>query len=256
MQIKEIDKNLPNWVLDYNKESEKIVISTRARIARNIKGYPYLYIISEKEKAEILKKVESAVINSSALGNDIIILKLNKTSNSTKTFLKEKFLATDYLVYGNNKEVIFNKAINTAILVNEEDHIRIQSICAGFHPRKVFNIVADIERKLEGYVDYDFYNEFGYLTSCPTNVGTNLRISVMVHLPAINFMKKFENIVKTLKSSSFIIRGFAGEGSAILGDIYQISNQFTLGVNETSIISRMTMAVRKIIALEKNISIK
>ena len=106
-----IDKNLPRWILDYDIETEKIVISTRARLARNIAGYPYLYTITEKEKSEILNIVENGVINTHVLGKDIVILRLNKTSTTTKEFLKEKFLATEYLVHGDNKEVIFNKEI-------------------------------------------------------------------------------------------------------------------------------------------------
>ncbi len=249
---KNIYKNLPAWVTDrYQKDDVDVIISTRARLARNIKGYPYLFVITEEEKKEIIRKVEKAVLNINFPGRDITILRLNNASIVTRNFLKEKFIVTDYLIQGANKEVIFNKNMDVAILVNEEDHIRIQAIVPGFHPKKAYNIVSKIEKDLEKYIEYDFSNEFGYLTACPTNIGTGLRISVMIHLPSINFFKTLNKVIKTLKDSGFTIRGFAGEGSTILGNIYQISNEITLGVTENDIILRMQNAIKEIVKYEE-----
>ncbi len=248
--FKPVEQNLPGW-LEENSIYSDIIISSRARIARNIKGYPYYTKITQRKAEEIIEFINNAIKNIEDLSKKIFLINLNFLPLESKKFLKERFLATDYLIKGTNKEIIAEKKERFAILINEEDHLRIQSISGGFSIKKVYKTASDIENKLENYIEYDFMEEFGYLTACPTNTGTGLRISVMMHLPALSYTKKIKPLFSSLSEMGLSIRGFYGEGSDSIGSMFQISNQYTLGVSEKEIIEKIERIVKEIYNIEK-----
>ena len=243
------DKSIPKWLIKKDLSSD-VILSSRARIARNIKGYSYLHKMKDEDREEIINIANDAIKNINSLPDTLIYVKLNSQSQKFRKFLKERFLATDYLLQGKNKEVIFDKNENINIMINEEDHIRLQAIYPDLNIKKAYNKILRIERELENYIDFDFNTELGYLTSCPTNVGTGLRVSVMLHLPALVLSHRIKEITDNLIESGFAIRGFYGEGTKFSGDLYQISNQTTLGVTEKEIIDKVENIVLQIEKLE------
>lgn len=243
------DKSIPKWLIKKDASSD-VILSSRARIARNIKGYTYLYKFNDEGREKIIELVNDTIKKINWLPDTLIYVKLNSQSLKFKKFLKERFLVTDYLLKGNNKEVIFDKNEYIDIMVNEEDHLRIQAIYPGLNIKKAYNKILKIEKELEKHIDFDFDAEFGYLTACPTNVGTGLRISVMLHLPALALSHKMREIIDNLIESGFAIRGFHGEGTKYSGDLYQISNQTTLGVSEEEIIEKVKNIVLQVEKLE------
>lgn len=248
--FKPVEETLPIWLSEETDYSD-IAISSRARIARNIKGYPYHHKITQRKAEEIIEIVNNAVKNIENLSKKIFLINLNFLPPESKRFLKERFLATEYLLKGTNKEIISEKKERFAILINEEDHLRIQAISGSISIQKVYKTANNIESMLEDYIEYDFSEEFGYLTACPTNTGTGLRISAMMHLPALFYTKNIKPLFSSLSEMGLSIRGFYGEGSDSIGTIFQISNQYTLGVPEKEIINKIENIVKEIYNMEK-----
>ncbi len=233
----QINNVIPQWIVE--PSNSNITITTRIRMARNIKGFPYLYKISEKQTNELMEKINHAIKSISPSLNTLIFIKLSNQSQKFKQFLKERFLITDYLLKGENKEIVIDKNENINLMINEEDHLRIQVIYPGKAFTKALETIKMIEKKLEKFIEFDFNEEFGFLTSCPTNVGTGLRVSTMLHLPGLTLNNKIKEIIEHLNEAGFTVRGFSGEGSKYLGDLYQISNQTSLGLSENDILSRV-----------------
>ncbi|MBN1898420.1 MAG: hypothetical protein JW827_06555 [Spirochaetes bacterium] len=246
--FKPVEENLPAWLTDPSDYSD-IAISSRARIARNLKGYPYCQKISPHQAKEIIEKVNN-ILKKQKISKNIMFINLKFLPPVSKTFLKERFLATEYLLQGSHKEIIADKKESYAILINEEDHIRIQAITGGFSIDKAYKKASSIESILEDNVEFDFTEHFGYLTACPTNTGTGLRISVMLHLPGLTLKKKIKDMLHSLAEMGFSIRGFYGEGSDSFGSIYQISNQHTLGLSEKDILKKMSHVFHEIYSME------
>ncbi|GIW70703.1 MAG: hypothetical protein KatS3mg102_0245 [Planctomycetota bacterium] len=140
---------------------------------------------------------------------------------------------------------------SVSIMVNEEDHLRIQVLRSGFEPDAAWNQVAEIDDRLERVVPYAFSTQFGYLTACPTNCGTGLRISVMLHLPALVMTKQIERVFQAVSKINLAVRGFYGEGTQASGDLYQISNQVTLGRSEEQILTQIKEVVPQIVKYER-----
>ncbi|MBU1076169.1 MAG: hypothetical protein KKH98_02680 [Spirochaetes bacterium] len=232
------EKSIPKWLIK-NKAASNIIISSRARIARNIKGFPYLYKLEKENKKKILDLVLNTIKKMDPPFSSMVFVNLGSQSSKFKKFLKERFLVTDYLLKGDNKEVVFDKDEYTNIMINEEDHIRIQVIYPDLNIQKAYNKISIIEKEIEKFIDLDFDIDFGYLTACPTNVGTGLRVSVMLHLPALAYSFKMKELTDNLIESGFAVRGFYGEGTKFMGDLYQISNQVSLGINEGDIIKKV-----------------
>lgn len=243
-------QSIPHWIIK-PKNSSGVIISSRARIARNIKNFQYLYKLKNKFANQLLETINLTLKQIFKSNKKLIFINLSEQSQQFKQLLKERFLITDYLLKGENKEIIIDEKEYINIMINEEEnHIRIQAIYPGINIKKAYQTVLDLESKLEEKLEFDFHPEFGYLTSCPTNVGTGLRISVMMHLPGLVLMNKITQLIDNLVESGLTIRGFFGEGSKYLGNIYQISNQISLGVSEQEIIEKVENIVLEIEKLE------
>lgn len=233
----EINNVVPPWINEPHASS--VIISTRVRIARNLKDFPYLYRLNDKQADDLVEKINQALRQIPQLNDHYIFLKLSSQSQKFKQFLKERFLLTDYLLKGERKEIVIDRDETLNIMINEEDHLRIQAIQAGMNIKKAFQTVSLLEKELDGLLEFDFSEEFGYLTSCPTNAGTGLRVSSMMHLIGLKLGNRIKSVIDNLIESGFAVRGFSGEGSKYLGAIYQVSNQLSLGMNEKEITEKV-----------------
>lgn len=238
-----------NWYLQSGNESD-VVFSTRIRFARNIKDYPFVNRYTKKEAIEIIEKLENIV---SSLGYGLRLIKLKDLDDVTKLSLVEKHLISPEFAY--NKDdigaVLINDDENICIMINEEDHIRLQVLASGLELENSLKLAMEIDKKLEGLVNFAYNDKYGFLTSCPTNVGTGLRASVMVHLPALNKTKNIAKVLQVVNNFNMNIRGLYGEGSRTQGDIYQISNKQSLGISEEDVIKNLKVITDKVIEQER-----
>ena len=243
-----------NWYLQNGKESD-VVISTRVRLSRNIKGIPFI----TKCKNENLEKVidiMNNVVNS--LGYGLKLFRMDKIDNVTKLSLVEKHLISpefisknDNTITQNLKVILLNDDENICIMINEEDHLRIQVFGAGLDLENLKNLIVEIDEKIDEACHYACNEKYGYLTACPTNVGTGMRASVMVHLPALTMTGNINKVLQIVNNFGMNIRGLYGEGSQSVGNIYQISNNQSLGLTEYEIIKNLNIITSKIIEQER-----
>ncbi|MCX7917201.1 MAG: ATP--guanido phosphotransferase [bacterium] len=236
------------WI--YSKLNEDIVITSRVRIARNIKGYPFPYNISY-EKGKELEKILLEVLCELPY-KKIFVVNLSSLNEKQKKFLIETHLISkEFSESSFCDKVVIIPEKKVSIMINEEDHLRIQVILPGLNLKKCWEIVNEVDDFIDSKIEYAFSPEFGYLTSCPTNTGTGLRSSVLVHIPGIKFLKKEKFIFENIESIGITVRGFYGEGSLPLGSIYQISSTETTGKTELEIIEELESVIKLIIEEER-----
>lgn len=241
---------MENW-LDYEGEVDSLVISSRVRLARNIKDEPFPNTSSEENGRKIVSNVEDAFFSETAMKDKFKSVHLWNQDDNSNLSLVEKHLVSKKLIENNSKSAfIINSEQTASIMINEEDHIRLQCISAGFNLEDILNYANKIDDLIEEKIEYAFDEKLGYLTACPTNLGTGLRASVMIHLPAITMNNGVNGILNALTQVGMTIRGLYGEGSGSFSNLYQISNQVTLGISEKDIIANLTAVVRQLINQE------
>lgn len=238
-----------NWYLQSGNESD-VVFSTRIRFARNIKDYLFVNRYTKKDAIKIIEKLENIV---HGLGYGLKLIRLNDLDDITKLSLVEKHLISPEFAY--NKEeigaILINDDENICIMINEEDHVRLQVLASGLELENSLKLAMEIDKKLEELIPFAYNNKYGFLTSCPTNVGTALRASVMVHLPALNKTKNISKVLQVINNFDMNIRGLYGEGSGTQGDLYQISNKQSLGISEEDVIKNLKVITDKVIEQER-----
>jgi len=240
------------WMQADGPESE-IVISSRIRIARNVNNEPFPMLATNKQSEEVLNRV-ATVLEEEQLKQvgSFDLLPLTGMSELEKRVLVEKHLISPNLANeARNGAVILSDTEAISIMVNEEDHLRIQVLYPGFQLKEAWDVAGRIDDIFEAVVDYAYDEKHGYLTSCPTNVGTGIRASVMMHLPALVMTQQMNRILQAIQQVGLAVRGLYGEGSEVMGNIFQISNQITLGQTEEEIIDNLHGVARQIIEHEK-----
>ncbi|HLF94450.1 MAG TPA: protein arginine kinase [Planctomycetota bacterium] len=251
MTLDELIGQSGEWLKGSGPDSD-IVISSRVRLARNLARFPFLTRASDAERAEIHEAVRRALDKIGLGDNGHLYIELETTNEMTNRFLLERHLISRELANGSgDRGVLFNRSEMLAVMVNEEDHLRIQAIRAGFQLHDAFHDLQWLDDQLDRELEFAFSNEFGYLTACPTNVGTGMRASVMFHLPALVFTKQIDKVFSSVTKINLAVRGFYGEGTQASGDFYQISNQITLGKSEEEILDLLDRVVPKIVAYER-----
>ncbi len=231
-----------------------IAVTTRVRLARNIKGIPYPSNMSVASAQSLIDQVWSAFDNS-PLKKELRLYHIEKLSEIEKKALIEKHLISPELCAQRVPAVaIISEDEKISVMVNEEDHIRLQVFEQGLEAEKAYDTAKKLEALLSEKLTFDYDEEFGFLTSCPTNAGTGLRASVMLHLPAISLTHSLSPLLKWAANLSMTVRGLYGEGSKASGALFQLSNQTTLGADEKDIISRFTAAACSLISEERRIS--
>lgn len=240
---------MSNWYLQNGKESD-IVISSRARLARNLAEFNFQNNIVKDESKSVLDKIEEIT---PSLGYGLKFCKMENIDDITKITLMEKHLISPEFAMKNkaNQAVIINDDENICIMVNEEDHIRMQVFSAGFEIEHLLGLIAEIDDKLSSLVNYAYSKDYGYLTACPTNVGSGFRISVMVHLPGLAITGNISKVLRAVNSFGMSIRGIYGEGTESKGNMYQIFNNQSLGLTEKEIMKNVKAVTEKIIEQER-----
>jgi len=231
-----------------------IAVTTRVRLARNIKDLPYPRKMTASQASSLIDTVWSAFDNS-PLKNELKLYDISSLSSEEKQSLIEKHLISSELCASNVPSVaIISRDEKISVMVNEEDHLRIQVFADGLDAEAAYDTARKIEVLLSEKLTFDKDDEFGYLTSCPTNAGTGLRASVMLHLPAISAAQQVNPLLKWAANLGMTVRGLYGEGSKASGALYQLSNQITMGVSEEDILSRFSAAACSLISEERRLS--
>ena len=221
------------------------VISSRVRLARNIADYPFPARLNQEGR----KKIESLVENAVKSGEYNFINFAGLSGIETDALAEKRVISTEFAKNKNERGLITDIRNGVYVMLNEEDHLRIQCIKPGFAVNEAFEQADKFDNLAD--LNYAYSEDLGYLTQCPTNLGTGLRASVMMHLPALTLSRQIERIAADLPKLSLTMRGFYGEGSEIGGDLYQISNNITLGVSEEQTLEKIKSVTDKIIELER-----
>lgn len=234
-------------------DKNNMILTSRVRLARNLANIPYPHMLNSEQTVKVINEVASSITDSnSAIAGDFKVVRLKDMDQLNRLSMFENHIISSDLV--NNYErgaVVLNKEKNVSVMINEEDHIRLQVIYPGFKIKEAYDYANKLDDLMEEKLSYAYDGKLGYLTSCPTNVGTGIRASVMMHLPALTITKNINNIVNTVTQVGMTIRGIYGEGSNVMGNMYQVSNQVTLGLSEEEIINNLTAVTKKIIDQEE-----
>ncbi len=234
----------------YKNNDNDVAVSTRIRLARNLEGVPFPNALADKREAT--EKIKNAVIGSnSTLGRDFEFIALDKVSAGEKQSLEEEHLISPQMLEGRDKSVLINKDRTMSIMLMEEDHIRLQIIQSGFTLDEAYETADKVDDVIEESVSYAFDEEFGYLTACPTNAGTGMRASVMLHLPALTMTENIGRVISSAANIGIAVRGLYGEGTRAYGNLYQFSNQITMGLSEREILEKLKNVVNQVIDMEK-----
>ncbi|HEX7241386.1 MAG TPA: protein arginine kinase [Longimicrobiaceae bacterium] len=235
--------------------SSDVVLSTRVRLARNLQGFRFGLRAGEQDRRAVLQLTREAAesIDSFRDGSTVSIPSLDATQ---RQLLLERHLVSKELVEGSGGKPPSHAALMMSdrealsVMVNEEDHLRLQGLVSGFRLREAWTLVDRLDEELGGRVPYAFHTEFGYLTSCPTNVGTGLRASVLIHLPGLVLTQEIGKVLQGIAQVGLTFRGLYGEGSEVVGNFFQISNQTTLGKTEEDLIDHLQRIVQQVVQYE------
>jgi protein arginine kinase len=249
MIIDELIKKRAKW-LEGTGPFSPSAMSTRIRLARNIEKMPFPHRATKENLKEIIEIVEEAVKKHPLL-KKTAFLKLDKLSDIDKQFLVERHLISIEHAEHGEKAVIIDENEQISIMINEEDHIRIQVMNSGLQFNTTYELADKIDNEFSKLVQYAFSSSYGYLTCCPTNTGTGLRASVMVHLPALVFSGKIDKVLQGISKLGLTVRGLYGEGTEVRTAFFQISNQTTLGKEENEIIDEVERIAKQVIESEE-----
>lgn len=242
----------PSELTDSSSSKSAIVLMTRVRLARNLAGRAFPGWAKPAQRDEILEALRTAVTAAPQMKR-CFNLAIGELSELEKQILVERHLISRELSGAKGGAgVIISKDQAFSVMMNEEDHLRIQVLRSGFQLKKAWNTINDFDSAIEEHLDFAFSPTLGYLTACPTNLGTGMRASAMMHLPALVISNQMEKVVRAVNQLGMVVRGLFGEGSDASGSIFQISNQTTLGESEDEIIKRLSSVLQSIIEHEMN----
>lgn len=240
---------MSNWYLQNGKDSD-VVVSSRVRLSRNLNGFNFLNRCTKEEQEKILEKVKEIV---PSLGYGLKYVNLDDLDDVTKLSLAEKHLLSPEFVVNNKKKkaIIVNDEENICIMLNEDDHIKLQVFSSGQELENLLNLATELDEKIGDILEYSYNKNFGFLTASPINIGTGLKASVIVHLPALTLTGNLSKMLRIVNNLGMSVKGVYGEGSQNSGDLYQISNNQTIGITEKEIITNVKNIAEKIIEQER-----
>lgn len=252
MDLDSLTKSSGEWLKGTGPESD-IVVSSRVRLARNLAQFPFLNRANQQIRSEVEEYLREKVKNLDTVG-DIDYINVDELEAIDRQFLVERqLISREHADIEGSRGVGIGSRENVSVMVNEEDHLRLQVLRSGFALDDCWQQMNDLDDQLEENVTYAYHESLGYLTACPTNVGTGIRVSVMLHLPALVLSKEIQKVFVALQKSNLAVRGLYGEGSQAMGDFYQISNQITLGKSEKDLIGRLNEVTPDIIRYERRV---
>ena len=243
---------MSRWYLSPAEDND-VVISSRIRIARNLSGMPFPVRMSAQDRQSLNERVKNAVaaINDPAISS-LKFIELEKVpSLEIAAMVERHVISADFAAKGENGAILLNEDETVCVMIGEEDHIRIQVVLGGLNLENAYNIAYKTERLLDSALHFAFDERLGYLTACPTNLGTGLRAGVMLHLPILEAENSVANLSESIRKIGFTVRGIYGEGSRSKASMYQISNQITLGIDEKTAIDNLSVITKQIIEQER-----
>lgn len=250
MKLDDLAGRCGEWLRGSGPESD-IVISSRIRLARNLAEFPFIRRCNEQDRAAIERMVHERLLQVPGW-EELLYVDVNALTNVDRQFLVERQLISRELADGAGaRGVAIDTQETFSVMINEEDHLRIQVMHSGLDLQSAWEQINRLDDQIEERLSYAFYDKLGYLTACPTNVGTGMRVSVMLHLPALVITRQIDKVFRSLQKISLAVRGLYGEGSQAMGDFYQISNQITLGRNEPQLVKEVSEVVPVIIEYER-----
>src|ERR1043165_4469461 len=228
----------------------QVVISSRVRLARNLRNRAFPGWAKKAERMSILEQVRSRVEELPEM-QDAFSEGLQDLAALDRQVLVERHLISrEHAAKGAGSAVVVNRRQTLSVMINEEDHLRMQSIRSGLQLKQAFKLVDKIDTALEGKLDFAFDQRLGYLTACPTNVGTGMRASAMLHLPGLVLSELINQVIQAVSKIGLAVRGLYGEGTEAMGNLFQISNQTTIGEKEDEIVNRLSKVIETIIEKE------
>ncbi len=250
-----LDRRGVAWLAGAGDESE-IVLSTRVRLARNLQGFPFPIRAGAEDSGRVLDRARAAFEAADSLAG-ATIWTIDDLELPEKDLLLERHLVSRELVDRSEGRKSFGALVlgvedNLGVMVNEEDHLRLQAFSPGFTLEETWRRVDRLDEEVGVVLPYAFHPEFGFLTSCPTNVGTGLRASVLIHLPGLVLTKEINKVLEGIAQVGLTYRGFHGEGSEVVGNLFQLSNQTTLGKTEEDLIDHLARVAGKVIEYERS----
>ena len=250
MELDDLIRRRGEWLRGEGPESD-IVISSRIRLARNLAEFPFMSRTGEADRARIESAARECISGTPGFGA-FLYLGVDGLPELDRQFLVERHLISRELADGRSSRAVAIAEDETySVMVNEEDHLRLQVMQSGMDLREAWDRINRLDDLFEEKLTYAFGAKLGYLTACPTNVGTGMRVSVMLHLPALVLTRHIEKVFRSLQKIGLAVRGLFGEGSQALGDFYQISNQVTLGHSEDTLLKQVGDIVPNIISYER-----
>jgi len=251
MTLDDLLNNTGEWIRCTGPVCD-IVMSSRVRLARNLADYPFSHWASKKEQETVLETSRQSILSIKKL-KDSLFLEIGKLDPIDKQFLVERHLMSkEHMVDSENKGLCVGQDEVISIMINEEDHIRMQVMKSGFNLKEAWQILNDIDTELGNSLDFAYSVDFGYLTACPTNTGTGMRASVMLHLPSLVMTKQIGKVLQAITKLSLTARGLYGEGTEASGNFFQISNQVSLGHKEEDIIDNIERIIKQIVDHEQS----
>jgi protein arginine kinase len=251
MTINNIITKRADWLKSSGPHSD-IVISSRARLARNIEGVPFPHQADKKTRQRVLFQIKRSASEVPDFKGGMF-LEMEKLHGLDRQILVERHLISyEHSIGSDGRGLYISENENIGLMINEEDHIRLQVMQSGLNLMEVYKIVDRIDTGLEKHLSFAFQYRWGYLASCPTNAGTGLRLSVMLHLPALVITKQIEKILSTIAKLSIMARGLYGEGTEPAGNFFQVSNQGSLGRTELEVLDSTEKIISQVIEYELN----
>lgn len=250
MDLLELARTNGEWLRGCGPEPD-IVISSRIRLARNLADYPFISKAAPNDLGEIEKVLSSAALKLS-IPAELQYFDVSKLEKLDRQFLVERqLISREHADSQGARSVVVDKSEQVSLMINEEDHLRIQVLNSGLNLEAAWERINQIDDELSNAITFAFHEKLGYLTACPTNVGTGMRVSVMMHLPALVLTRQVDKLFRSLQKISLAVRGLYGEGTQAMGDFYQISNQVTLGRGEGELVKQVREVIPTIIEYER-----
>ena len=228
----------------------QIVISSRARFARNLRNRAFPGWAKKAERTAILDLIRPRVEELPEMQDSFSELLQDLSALEKQVLVERHLISREHAAKGVGSAVVMNRRQTLSIMINEEDHLRMQSIRSGLQLKQAFKLVDKVDSALESKLEFAYDQRLGYLTACPTNVGTGMRASAMLHLPGLVLSELINQVIQAVSKIGLAVRGLYGEGTEAMGNLFQISNQTTLGEKEDEIVSRLTKVIETIIGKE------
>lgn len=251
MKLNRIIANAGEW-LSGDGPNRQIVVSSRIRLARNLARTPFPGWAKRAERLQTLELIRPAIVALPEMTEAYAQNLTELTALERQVLVERHLISREHAAKGAGSAVVMNVEQSLSFMINEEDHLRMQGIRCGLQLRETFDMVSQCDTELAERLEFAYHDDLGYLTACPTNVGTGMRASAMLHLPGLVMSDQINKIINSVNKIGLAVRGLHGEGTEAMGNLFQVSNQTTLGESEEQIIDRLSEVIRHIIEHEEN----